>query len=473
MEKVLQKIKKYWQEAVVFISMLIYMIYISYASILRYDNYFAGKFDLGNMAQTVWNTAHGDIFRLTDPNATREVSRLAFHSDFILILFAPFYWIWEDPRMLLIIQTVVVAVGGIFVFLIANHILKNKNISLVLTLSYFINPGVNFANLYDFHSVTLATTFLLATFYFLFKKKYGYMLFFLILSVVTKEEVWVISGLIGLYLFFNERKRALGAIIAIVSFSFFYILIEYLMPKNLGKEHFALSYYSYIGETPFEIVINIFLNPLQTIKTLLLPDRILFIKQIFLPVGFISFLAPLMLIFAVPDLAINLLSSNPPLHQIYYQYSATITPFVFIAAIFGIRFLKSKMPRIPYNVLSLIIILFSLFSAYDYGPLPFSKNPSINTYKKTLPEKTKIDEYISSLPVEKKITATNNVGAHLSHRKDIYVIPQGLDKADRAIFLTSRSINEGEKRALIKIQTDSNYVLVFQAEGFYVFKNLK
>src|SRR3989304_5843101 len=178
----IKNLKNYWQEIVLVILTIIYNIYFIYASFLRYENFYAGKFDLGNMVQTVWNTAHSNIFRLTDPNATREVSRLAFHSDFILILFAPFYLLWEDPRMLLLIQTVVVAFGGIFVFLIANHILKNKNISLVLALAYFINPGVNFSNLYDFHSVTLSTTFLLATFYFIFKKKYAYMLLFLILS---------------------------------------------------------------------------------------------------------------------------------------------------------------------------------------------------------------------------------------------------------------------------------------------------
>ena len=473
MEKVLQKIRKYWQEIVVAISTLVYIAYITYASFIRYENFYAGKFDLGNMAQTVWNTTHGNIFMLTDPNATREVSRLAFHSDFILILFAPFYLLWEDPRMLLLIQTVVVAFGGIFVFLIANHILKNKNISLVLALAYFINPGVNFSNLYDFHSVTLSTTFLLATFYFIFKKKYAYMLLFLILSVLTKEEVWVISGLVGIYLFLAHKKRALGAFIAVASFSAFYILIWHLMPKNLGKEHFALDYYSYIGNSPSEIIINIFLNPIQTIKTLLMPDRLLFINQIFLPLAYISFLAPVMLIFAGPDLAINLLSSNPPLHQIYYQYTATITPFIFISAIFGIKLIKTKISKIPINILAITILLFSLYSSYDYGQLPYSKNPSINKYLKTIPDRKKIDDYISSLPMEEKIAATNNIGAHLSHRRDIYVIPQGLDIADRVIFLTSRSMNNREEEALAQIHADFNYFPVFKAEGFYVFKRIR
>ena len=75
--------------------------------------------------------------------------------------------------------------------------------------------------------------------------------------------------------------------------------------------------------------------------------------------------------------------------------------------------------------------------------------------------------------MEEKIAATNNIGAHLSHRRDIYVIPQGLDIADRVIFLTSRSMNNREEEALAQIHADFNYFPVFKAEGFYVFKRIR
>ncbi len=473
MGKIIQKIKNYWHEAVLIFLMLVYLLYFTYASFLRFENFYAGRFDLGNMVQTVWNSAHGNIFRLTDPNATREISRLAFHSDFILIMLAPFYWIWEDPRTLLLIQTVVLSFGGIFVYLIANHILKNKNIALVFAFSYFLSPAVQFTNLYDFHSVTLSTTFFLATFYFMFKKEYGSMLVFLILAAITKEQVWAITALVGLYLFFAHKKRALGTFIFFSSSIVFYVLVWYLMPYNLGKEHFALDYYSNFGDSPAKIIAGIFLKPIETIKTILLPDRILFIKQVFLPLGYLSFFAPVFLIFAGPDLAINLLSANPPLHQIYYQYTAAITPFVFISAIFGIKFIRSRIPQIPLIAFASIILILAILSAYDFGPLPFSKHPSINTFKRTLPEKAAIYDYISMLSADEKVAATNNIGAQLSQRRNIYVIPRGVDIADKAIFLTSRSMNSGEKAALERVRTDPNFVPVFKSGGFLVFKRIK
>ena len=98
--------------------------------------------------------------------------------------------------------------------------------------------------------------------------------------------------------------------------------------------------------------------------------------------------------------------------------------------------------------------------------------PSLKTFKKALPEKSIINEYIASLPEEEKITATNNIGAHLSQRRSIYVMPRGLDISDRAIFLTTRSMNQGERAALENIKTDPAYIPVFKSGGFYVFKRI-
>ena len=149
-----------------------YLVYFTTISFLRYENYYTGRYDLGNMDQTVWNTLNGRIFQLTDPNGTNVISRLSFHADFILILLSPFYIIWSDPKMLLLIQTIIVALGAVFIYLLSKHIVKDKNLSVVLSFIYLLNPSLQRANLYDFHGVTLASTFLLATFYFFVRNKF-------------------------------------------------------------------------------------------------------------------------------------------------------------------------------------------------------------------------------------------------------------------------------------------------------------
>ncbi len=69
-------------------------------SILRHRAFDTGRYDLGNMVQTVWNTAHGHFLQMTGGDG-RQISRLAAHFDPILAAFAPLWWIWPSPEMLL------------------------------------------------------------------------------------------------------------------------------------------------------------------------------------------------------------------------------------------------------------------------------------------------------------------------------------------------------------------------------------
>src|SRR5205823_4599595 len=87
-------------------------------SALRHDAFLTGRFDLGNMVQTVWSTAHGHFLRMTDLHGD-QISRLAAHVDPILVLFVPLWWLWPSPQLLLVVQALVVSLGAVPVFLLA------------------------------------------------------------------------------------------------------------------------------------------------------------------------------------------------------------------------------------------------------------------------------------------------------------------------------------------------------------------
>jgi len=459
-------------EVILGILIAIYLVYFTSASMLRYDNFYAGRFDLGNMTQTVWNTINGRIFVLTDPNGIEIISRLAFHADFILILLSPFYLLWENPKMLLLVQTAVLAVGSIFVYAIGNNVIKNKNLSLTFGASFLLNPAVHYTNLYDFHPVTLATTFLLGAFYFLSKKRYLLFLLLVLLAAFTKEQVWIIAAFFGAYLFFL-RKQILGLCVFMASIGIFYFLIWHAMPSAKGSEHFALSYYSDFGDSPTSIVKNVLLSPQKTLTIFFQKDQLSYLNQLFFPVGFLSFLSPLYLIFALPDLLINLLSNNSNLHQIYYQYSATITPFIFISTIFTVKNIQKWFPKIPSSFFIFYLTFFTLLSAYAFGPLPGGKNPNIAMFTKPQKERKLINDFLNSINSSYSIAATNNIGSHLSHRQKIFTIPV-TDKADYVLFLLNDSYAQPslkfQKDLANRVKYDKNYIEVFRKGDFVAFK---
>ncbi len=449
---------------------LIYATYFTITSFLRYDNFYTGRFDLGNMDQTVWNTSHGRIFVLTNPNGTDPISRLAFHADFILVLLAPFYFLWSNPKMLLLIQSVLVGASSFFVFQIAKDILKNKNLALTFAFVFLINPSIQRANLYDFHPVTLAIFFLLGSCYFYLRKKYFYFSFFSILAAITKEEIWLIIALFGIFIFLFRKKWVFGATFFIISVSIFAFLIWYAIPQALGSQHFALSYYSEYGDSPMEIIKTIILSPQKILNTILEHNRLNYLNQLFLPVGFLSLLSPLFLALAIPDLLINLLSNNPQLHQIYYQYTAPINPFIFVTAIMGVGFLK-KITKLPDIYFIIYLFIISLVGTYLYGPLPGAKESNLDMYTRQLNERVFIDKYLSGIPKHLSVAATNNVGSHLSQRQQIYTLPIGIGKADVIVFLlTDPSSLKAEIKMLETLKKNNNYYLDTEIDKFIVFK---
>ncbi len=465
-----------------FIAMLFYFLYFTIASFLRFDNFYTGKFDLGNMAQTVWNTASGNFFMLTNPNGTEIVSRLSFHADFILIFLTPFYWLWPNPKVLLVIQTAVISFGALFVYLIANHILKNKNISLCFALVYLINPLTQYVNLYDFHAVSFTITFLLAAFYYLLKRKFYVFLIFLILAALTKEQIWLTSGLMTIYFFiqtFNKnvviknvkKIRILSIIFTLICFFAFYFLIWIAIPKLSGNSHFALSYYKEFGNSPEQVVKSIIVNPINTLNIVFSEKNITYIYNLLLPLGFLPIFSPPYLIFALPDLIINLLSNNKQLSDIYYQYTSGIIPFLFISSIYGFKFISKKINK---NILITYLLITSVASAYFIGPLPFAKNPNTDMFVKQIENRKEISTFLDSIPKNINIAATNNLGAYLSNRESLFVIPVGTKSADMVIFLLNDNFAKPSLSAQAEMakdfESDHDYKLIKKSKNFVAFE---
>ncbi|MBA2569309.1 MAG: DUF2079 domain-containing protein, partial [Actinobacteria bacterium] len=66
--------------ALLWIAMGSYAAGFTALSTLRHQSFNTGRFDLGNMAQAVWTTAHGHPLRMTDLQGA-QISRLAAHFD--------------------------------------------------------------------------------------------------------------------------------------------------------------------------------------------------------------------------------------------------------------------------------------------------------------------------------------------------------------------------------------------------------
>lgn len=442
LSKIPKIISSEYTRFIVFLFSVSYTLLFSYLSIIKHANFYSGRFDLGNMSQTVWNTAHGNFFMLTNPDGVTQISRLGVHSDFILVLFAPLYLLFPSPNVLLIFQSAVIGMGGFFLYLIARELLKNPKIAAVFSVSYFLNFWIHYQNLFDFHAVSLATGFLMASFYFLLKNKMLPFFIFTILAMLTKENVFLVTFLLGLYIF-KKKKKTTGSAIAVVSLLFFAFLALFAIPNARGTEHFALSYYSYLGNSALDILKNFFIKPEIITGQLFSVEILNYFHMLLAPTGYLSLLSPLYMVFSLPDITIYLLSSNQNLRQQYYHYGALIIPFIYISSIYSVKKLISKFKKLPAtSFIFYYLLATSVISCYFYSPLPGMKNASYNIFKND--DSEKIKKYLDIIPPNASVSSSNSVGAHLSHRSWIFVVPHGMDRADYIVLYNENSKLQGE-----------------------------
>jgi uncharacterized membrane protein len=178
-----------------------------------------------------------------------------------LLLVLPFYALFQSPMALLLVQAAVMSSTGVILFLVADDLLKDRGIALLLAFVYFLNPGVNGMLIFDFHTEFLLLPFYLLTFYFYTKKAMGPMVLSLMLLLGSHEDAAFLGlslgfGLILYNLLHNRDKQSrrknvhLASIIMVLSLA---VLLAYIAISAYLSINYA---HSYQGMPPILRVFN-------------------------------------------------------------------------------------------------------------------------------------------------------------------------------------------------------------------------
>src|SRR5439155_8796619 len=178
-------------------------------SILRQDAFNSGRFDMGNMVQAVWATAHGHPLEVTSLQGL-QISRLASHTDAILAVFAPLWWLWPSPDMLLTAQAIAVALGALPVFWLARKHVGSARAGLGFALAYLLYPATGWLTLNEFHPVALACPLLLFAFWYLDEERWLMFAAFALAAATTKEEIPLVLAGFGVWYAITRRRWGLG-----------------------------------------------------------------------------------------------------------------------------------------------------------------------------------------------------------------------------------------------------------------------
>lgn len=396
-------------------------------SVLRHRAFSTGRFDLGNMVQAVWATAHGHPLAVTDLRGD-QVSRLAAHVDPILVLLAPLWWIWPSPAMLLAVQAAAISLGALPVFWLARKHLASERAALGFALAYLLYPALQWMTLSEFHPVALATPLLLYAFWYLDEGRLAAFAPFALLAATTKEQIPLVLAGLGLWYALARRRYVAGGAIAVLGVAWTAVALAIVIPHfGEGAESSFYARYSELGGSPAEVLETAVEDPGRVLSTVFDGRVAGYVARLLVPLLLLPLAAPLVLVPALPELGINVLSATPTQTSIHFHYAAGTIPALVAAAVLGASRLARRRPDWT-NALGTLAVVAVLASNYLLGAIPVWREvpggEKLGTRSIDVAAHDRLAaRLLEAIPDNAVVSATNSLGAHLSARRRVLSFP--------------------------------------------------
>jgi len=438
-----------------------YFLIFSTITIWKYFHLGYNSLDLAIFNQVFFNSSHGDLWQMTiHPNLY-----LGDHFALIIPLLVPIYSLFRNPLNLLIMQTAILALTTLPIFLIAKKILA-KPWPLVIALIWLLSPYVQNINLFEFHLLPLATFLVFWTFYFYQIKKFGLFLTLACLSLLVREDVALTIFMFSILALIDKRSLKWKAWPSLISTIYFIIALKFISFFTPTGSYKFIKYYAWLGDSLSEMMINFFSQPLNTLGHILALHNIVFTLALLMPLAFVSLFRPKYLLISLLVYTQFILGPNPTI-VLQMHYTSLLLPGIFIAFIFGLQAIfDGKIKWLSkYKELSILILALAvIYSFVTMGPILgiFEKTKQSDYAKEVLELKK---ELLSEVGDDKSLAATYEFLTPLSGRPKIYSLHYA--------FMGQKQLSNlgyGLPADLDMLVVDFNDFLVYQSQLDYATK---
>jgi uncharacterized membrane protein len=479
------------------LAMLAYIGVVFAASKWQLDGLHMG-FDPLVYEQPLWNTLHGHLAEQSALSYTKS----AFGQDLFLFHFVllPFYALKATTATLLFLQTVGAAFGALAVYLIARDALPRTRIVpllfAVLLLSYVPMQNVN---LYEVQPRLFAATFLLFAYWCMTR---GYAVGFwvcLLLAIINRNDTALVIAALGFYGLLTRRRAVFSWAPMLFAIAYWVLAVFVIIPAITGGAQFSyIQNYDWLGATMGDIVKTVVTRPVYVFGTAFGRDRWEYVVSLLFPLAFLPLLKPRLLLVALPPFLINIFSSDHYKYQrdIFHQYSALITPWLFVAAILATAALadgthplcrlvpriRLALQRIPAVAVSacLVVVMLAL-SAFQFA---YTKPDKVAAWAESggqisQADKNRIasvDLLIAMIPPDAPLAVTNLAATRVPIRRYLYFFPgqEFYDAAliDRAEYVLGDRRQSGEGAILDKLAANGQWQLVKRQGDFELLRRI-
>jgi uncharacterized membrane protein len=442
-------------------------------STLQHRAFWSGRFDLGNLVQAVWSTAHGRALDVTDLEG-EQISRLGAHTDPLVIVLAPLWHVWPDASLLLVAQATAVGAGAAPVFLLGRKHLGSEWAGLGCALAYLLYPPTQWLVVDDFHPVAFATPLLLAAIWFLDEDRLWAFAAVAAAACLTKEQVGLAVAALGAWYALARGRRRAGTVIAVSGAAAALLAVTVVVPHFApgGGSPFE-GRYAAVGGSPGGVVRTAVTDPGALVAAVTEGRDLAYLLDLVLPLLALPLLAPGLALTAAPEILLNVLSGTVTQTSIRFHYSAAAIPSLVAAAIFGVARLRRA------GAVTRALVVAVLVAGVVLGPLPVWRHVPLGSDVAAREHlvgahAAAAARAVELIPPGAPVSATNTLGAHLSERRRVFSFPVLGEAKWVAVDRQRPSYRDAAvaparfARALGRLRRDPRWAVVFDEDGLLV-----
>jgi uncharacterized membrane protein len=444
-----------------------------------FSTFRVGRFDLGNMVQAVWSTAHGRPLESTHGATGEQIVRLGGHADPFLVLLTPLWMLWPSPLVLGFAQIAVVSLGALPVFWLARRRLGDERVAGLLALGYLAYPWVATSAYAALHPVTFAIPFFLFCIWFLETDRLWLFAVFAALAMSTGELMGLPVAGLGVWFALAHRRRLAGLAIAAGGVAWTVLAVYVIVPAFAGGDSIFFGFYDHVGGSPEGVVRSLLSDPGVVLGALVESHDVIYAVWLGLPLLFLFVLSPGLALVALPQLAANSLSDFRSMTDPRYHSVAAVIPFLIAATVFGLA--RISAPRRTLLASAVLVCSATIGLAVApwsraVGATPLGGRESLSADRIEA-----LRAAIALVPGEAAVTASNPAGAHLSARRYVYVVPN-VGRATWAVvdlgdpWVASKDSPLLNRRPAVvrafarRLERDSSWTKVYERSGVLVFR---
>jgi uncharacterized membrane protein len=461
-------------ERVVYGATCIYAAVFTFFAIARHLAFLSQRDDLGNMTQAIWATLHGHLLSTTT-EAGDQVSRLGIHVDPFLLLLTPLWWVWSSPLMLVTLQALAVSAGALPVFWLARKHLESERAAVFFVFAYLLYPSTQFnafAVSSGFHSVTIAIPLLLFAIWFLDEDRLVPFAVVALIAATTKEEIPLVIGLLGIWYGSSHGRWRFGLTLFATGLAVTLVNFLVVIPHFNGGGYIFGDRYSAVGGSPAGIARTAVTDPAALVHAVATTHKLVYLLLVFVPFLGLWLFEPLLLLGVAPELAINLLSSDPNQTAIPFHGASGMIPFVVTASILGLARLRRRSPRLAGHVKRLALYSCAAVAVTAiYSPFVVGVGWASQALPSNALHRAKA-EALARIPPGVPVSASNQLGGHLSERLRIMIFPVVREARWVVVDRNDPTYEEdlGFRAKIARLRHTATWHLVYSSRGVLVFR---